>query len=203
MVLTCKLDSFFSPSCSHMDHVGRVYTPSSGCLCAMLRCFHCIILFVTPWTVAHQAPLSMGFSRQEYWSELPCPPPWDLSDAEIGPMFLASPALASGFLTTGATREAPGCLQVSGTQCCERVKRCCHHLPRRGGRPWRSSQPGRHHQVVQAWWHLDTEMMLRSPWHFPLAPAWALMASLLSLFNLGSPFPAQSAKAEQYVEGQA
>ena len=37
-------------------------------------------LFVTPWTVAHQAPLSMGFSRQEYWSGLPWPPPGDLPD---------------------------------------------------------------------------------------------------------------------------
>ena len=35
----------------------------------------CVRLFATPWTVAHQAPLSMGFSRQEHWSGLPCPPP--------------------------------------------------------------------------------------------------------------------------------
>ena len=39
-----------------------------------------IQLFATPWTVAHQAPLSMGFPRQEYWSGLPCPPPGDLPD---------------------------------------------------------------------------------------------------------------------------
>ena len=38
------------------------------------------LLFATPWTVAHQAPLSVGFSRQEYWSGLPCPPPGDLPD---------------------------------------------------------------------------------------------------------------------------
>ena len=38
---------------------------------------------VTPWTIAHQAPLSMGFPRQEYWSGLPFPPPWDLSDPGI------------------------------------------------------------------------------------------------------------------------
>ena len=44
---------------------------------------------MTPWTVAHQAPLSMGFSRQEYWSELPFPPPVDLPDPEIEPMFPA------------------------------------------------------------------------------------------------------------------
>ena len=45
---------------------------------------------VTPWTVASQAPLSMGFSRREYWSELPCPPPGDLPDPGIEPR---SPAL--------------------------------------------------------------------------------------------------------------
>ena len=44
-------------------------------LACMLRCFNCVRLFVTLWTVACQAPLSMGFSRQEYWSGLPFPPP--------------------------------------------------------------------------------------------------------------------------------
>ena len=57
-------------------------------------------LFVTPWTVAHQALLSRGFSRQEYWSGLPFPTPGDLPDPGIEPMFLASPALAGGFFTT-------------------------------------------------------------------------------------------------------
>ena len=52
----------------------------------------------TPWTVALQAPLSMGFSRQEYWSGLPCPPPGDLSNLEIESMSLTSPALAGRFL---------------------------------------------------------------------------------------------------------
>ena len=47
-------------------------------------------LYATPWTSAPQAPLSMGFSRQEYWSGLPCPPPWDLLDPGIEP---ESPAL--------------------------------------------------------------------------------------------------------------
>ena len=46
--------------------------------CAVLCCFSRVQLFVTPWTVAYQAPLSMGFSRQEYWSGLLCPPPADL-----------------------------------------------------------------------------------------------------------------------------
>ena len=62
-------------------------------------------LFATPGTVARQAPLSMGFSRQEYWSGLPFPPPEDLPDPGIEPVSLASPALAGRFLTTRATRE--------------------------------------------------------------------------------------------------
>ena len=54
-------------------------------------------LIVTPWTVACQAPLSMEFFRQEYWSGLPFPSPGDLPDPGIEPM---SPALAGGFFTT-------------------------------------------------------------------------------------------------------
>ena len=60
-----------------------------------------------PRTIAHQAPpLSMGFSRQEYWSGLPCPPPGDLLNPGIKPASLVSPALAHRFFTTSATWEA-------------------------------------------------------------------------------------------------
>ena len=52
----------------------------------MLSLFSCVWLFATLWTVARQAPLSMEFSRQEYWSELPCPPPGDLSYPWIEPV---------------------------------------------------------------------------------------------------------------------
>ena len=65
-------------------------------------------LFVTLWTAAHQAPLSLGFSRQEDWSGLPCPPPWDRPDPGIEPVSLKSPALASRLFTSSATWEAPG-----------------------------------------------------------------------------------------------
>ena len=54
-------------------------------------------LFAIPWTVALQAPLSMGFSRQEYWSGVPFLLPGDLSDPGIQTASLASPALAGGF----------------------------------------------------------------------------------------------------------
>ena len=63
-------------------------------------------LFATPLTVAHQASLSMGFSRQEYWSGLPCSPPRDLPNSGIEPECLMSAALADEFLTTGATWES-------------------------------------------------------------------------------------------------
>ena len=56
--------------------------------------------FATPWAVACQAPLSMGFSRQEYWSGLPCPPPGNLPDPGIEHTSLTSPVLAGGFFTT-------------------------------------------------------------------------------------------------------
>ena len=65
---------------------------------------HCVWLFVTLWTIVHKAPLSMGFSKQEYWSGLPFPPSGDLPDPgieSVSPMF---PALAGRFFTT----EPPG-----------------------------------------------------------------------------------------------
>ena len=59
--------------------------------------------FATPWTIARQAPLFMGFPRQEYWSGLPFPSPEDLPNPQIKPM---SFAFAGGFFTIWATREA-------------------------------------------------------------------------------------------------
>ena len=60
-------------------------------------------LFATLWTVACQAPLSMGFSKQEHWSGLPCPLPGDLPDPGMEPASLMSPELAGGFFTTSAS----------------------------------------------------------------------------------------------------
>ena len=60
-------------------------------------------LFATSWTVACQTCHSMGFSRQEYWSGLPCPPPADLPDPGIEPVSLMFPALTGGFFTTSTT----------------------------------------------------------------------------------------------------
>ena len=65
--------------------------------------FSHVWLFVAPWAIAHQAPLSMGFTRQEHWSGLPLHTPGDLPDPGIEPMYLASPAVARGFFTPSAT----------------------------------------------------------------------------------------------------
>ena len=105
----------------------KIYNPSLSCCATLdklfnlfeLQCFQlsnsflhnvcmCMLsggqLLVTPWTVAYQAPLSLGFSRQEYWSGLPFPSPGDLPDPGIEPASLMSPALAGGLFTT----ESPG-----------------------------------------------------------------------------------------------
>ena len=74
---------------------------------SMLSHFSHVRLFVTSWTVALQALLSMGFFRQEYWSGLSFSSPGDLPDPGLKPASLMSPALASGFFTTTASWEDP------------------------------------------------------------------------------------------------
>ena len=80
---------------------------SSARSVSTLSCFSSVRVFAALWTIARQTPLPMRFSRQEYWSELPCPPPGDLPYPETEPTSLMSPALACGFFTTSATWEAP------------------------------------------------------------------------------------------------
>ena len=74
------------------------------CVRAWTHMLNYVQLFATPWTVACQAPLFMGFYRQEYWSGLPFPTPGDLPDPGIEPTSPVSPALVVGFFTT----EPPG-----------------------------------------------------------------------------------------------
>ena len=78
-----------------------------ACMCSFSR----VQLFATLWAVARQASLSMGFSRQEYWSGLQFPPPEDHPDPVIELASLMSPAFVDGIFTTSTTREA----QVEGT----------------------------------------------------------------------------------------
>ena len=72
----------------------------------ILICFTCVWPFATLWTLACQTPLSVGFSRPEYCSRLPCPFPGVLPDPVIEPSSLMSPALAGGFFATSATWES-------------------------------------------------------------------------------------------------
>ena len=74
----------------------------------ILSCFSNVQLFATSSTLVRQAPLSMRFSRQEYWSGLPCSLPGDLPNPGIEPASLMSPVLAGGFFTTSTTWEAQG-----------------------------------------------------------------------------------------------
>ena len=82
----------------------------------ILSCFSRVQLGATPWTVVHQDPLSMGFSRQKYWSELPCPPPRDLPDSETEPMPLA---LKQKYHFSGKKK-----MTVSDF-CAEILRKCC------------------------------------------------------------------------------
>ena len=85
------------------------------CAC-MLSHFSWVQRYANLWTEARQAPLSVGFSRQEYWSGFLCPPPGDLPDPGTEPTSLTSPALACGFFATIVIWEAPT-LTIRSTNC--------------------------------------------------------------------------------------
>ena len=73
---------------------------------SVIRYFSRVWLFTTLQTIARQALLSIGFSRQECWSELLCPPPGNLPDPRMKPASYLSPALAGGFFTSSTSWEA-------------------------------------------------------------------------------------------------
>ena len=81
---------------SESDSRAHVISYPLGCVCA--QSLSRVWVFATQWTVAHQAPLSMGFSRQEYWSRLRFLPPGDLPNPGIKPTSPASPALQADSL---------------------------------------------------------------------------------------------------------
>ena len=86
---------------SHQGSPAYVFKCLIHCACEP-SCFSCICLIATSQTIAHQAPLSMGFSRQKCWSGLPFPSPGDLPDPGMEP---TAPALAGGFFTTELPRK--------------------------------------------------------------------------------------------------
>ena len=98
-----------------LDLAQHFTIPTTVCV---LSHFSCDRLFTTPWTVAHQAPRSVGFSRQEYWSGLPYPSPGDLHHPGIGPRALTFPAVA-GFTTSAITKSSLPSIRWKGRLCWE------------------------------------------------------------------------------------
>ena len=89
-----------------IDMAGDIpFAPPVKRLCLRVKSFQSCQILCDLWTVAHQAPLSMGFSRQEYWSGLPCLCPGDLPNPGIEPVSLMSFALAGGFFNTSVYKE--------------------------------------------------------------------------------------------------
>ena len=99
----CDENPLWYPKDKNIPYSSAQSPGSDQCECMCAQSCLC----VAPWTEARQAPLSMGFSRQEYWSGLPCPFPGDLPHPGIEPVSLASHALAHVFFTTSTTWEAP------------------------------------------------------------------------------------------------
>ena len=100
---TLFLWGFWESSLPCSLHLDSLPLHEGICVCA--QSLSRVRLFAAPWTIAHQAPLFMGFSRQEYWSGLSCSPPEDLPYPGIEPESLRSPALAGKFFTTSTTWE--------------------------------------------------------------------------------------------------
>ena len=112
-------------------------------LCVQL--LSCVRFFMTPWTVALQAPLSMGFPRQEYWSGLPFPPSGDLPDPGIKPASLVSHCIDTRILYYCTTWEAPLC-SISSVQFSSVAQSCLTLCD-----PMDCSTPGCpvHHQLLE------------------------------------------------------
>ena len=102
--LFCFLN--YESTITHLQETWKIQTKLHIVpLCIMLSHFSRVQLSVTPWTIARQAPLSMGFSRQEHWSGLPYPPPGYIPNPGVKPVSLMSPALTDGFFTMSTTWE--------------------------------------------------------------------------------------------------
>ena len=93
------------------ETTGLRWVKSLGYEVYVLSHFSRVQLFATLWTAAHQAPLPMGFSRQESWSGLPFPSPGHLPNPGTEPASLMSPALTGAFFTSSAIWEDPGSIK--------------------------------------------------------------------------------------------
>ena len=123
--------------------VFQSFMPGLNSMCCAVLCLvaHSCLTPCDPMHCSLPAPLSMGFSRQEYWSGLPCPPPGDLPNPGIKPASPISPALVGLFFTISATWEAQFNHQFSS------VAQLCSTLCD----PMNCSMPGLrvHHQLPE------------------------------------------------------
>ena len=107
-MLLCFQSIICQVQMSHLYHFTEqfnFYLPISHVHACELICFNHVRFFETLWAVAHQVSLSMGFSRQEYWSGLPCPPPGDLPDPRDRTCISRDSCTAGGFFTTEPPRK--------------------------------------------------------------------------------------------------
>ena len=112
-----------------VDYLTQLVGANAILMC-VYACCH-VRLFETPWTIAHQAPMSMEFYRQEYWSELPFPSPGNLPHPEIKPVSLESPALTGEYFTSWAHGEAKYHLEYSLSNRSQRPVVFCAHFKHR------------------------------------------------------------------------
>ena len=116
-------------------------------------------LFVTPWTVAYQAPPSMGFSRQEYWNGLPFPSPADLPDSGIEPGF---PALEADALTS----EPPGKTEDTVLSVIHKLTNGNKHLPSTTSTEWIDKYELFHHSPLPLSWERPLSPLLSHSCYF-------------------------------------
>ena len=104
--------------------------PDTDCACGPRR-FRSVRLSATPWAVVCQAPLSVGFSRQESWTAFPCPPPGDLPDPGLNPRFLCLPPwqlLGLGIIHINLTHPGCQCPMLLGLWPCNSHLSFRHHV---------------------------------------------------------------------------
>ena len=97
-----------------------------ACMGVLAKSLQSCLTLATPWTVTHQAPLSMGFSRHEYWSALPCPSPGNLPDPGMEPVSPVAPALQADSLPL-SYRRSPQIIVYSHKEVlcsCNKNKQC-------------------------------------------------------------------------------
>ena len=128
--------------------------------CCLPSCFSHGQLFVTLWTVAHQALLSIGFSRQEYWIGLLCPPPRNLLNPRIEPTSLTSPAFAGGLSRSNQSilkEISPGCslegmmLNWSSSTLDTSSEELTHWKNSDAGREWEQKEKGTTENEMAGW----------------------------------------------------